>query len=109
MINELPDKRLSAALSQRHQCSDDGVSIPCLLLTYKQAAALLQVSERTVFALVKKGQLKAVRFGPLKQRRVRRHGQVVEIEHGGTVRIDRRDLEEFILRAKTGQEPTHVE
>ena len=55
-----------------------------LLLTYKQAGKLLQVSDRTVFTLVKTGQLKAVRFGH-------------------TVRIDRRDLETFIQQAKDGQ------
>jgi excisionase family DNA binding protein len=53
------------------------------LLTYKQAAKLLQVSDRTVFTLVKTGQLKAVRFGH-------------------TVRIDRRDLDDFIQQAKNG-------
>ena len=55
-----------------------------LLLTYKQAAELLQISDRSVYALVKFGKLQAVRFG-------------------GSVRIDRRDLEEFILRAKSGE------
>ena len=55
-----------------------------LLLTYKQAGELLQVSDRTVFTLVKTGQLRGVRFGH-------------------TVRIDRRDLEAFIQQAKDGQ------
>lgn len=55
-----------------------------LLLTYKQAGELLQVCDRTVFTLVKTGQLKVVRFGH-------------------TVRIDRRDLESFIQQAKGGQ------
>lgn len=55
-----------------------------MLLTYRQAAELLQISDRSVFTLVKTGQLRAVRF---------RH----------TVRIDRRDLETFIQQAKEGQ------
>lgn len=71
------------------------------LITYKQAAELLQVSDRTVFTLVKTGRLRAVRFGPVKRRKVRRNGQEIEIEHGGTVRIDRRDLEAFIEQAKS--------
>ena len=54
------------------------------LLTYKQTAELLQVSERTVFTLVKENQLRAVRFGR-------------------TVRIDQDDLHAFIERAKTQQ------
>ena len=54
------------------------------LLKYRQAAEVLQVSDRTIFTLVKTGQLKAVRFR-------------------GTVRIDRRDLEAFIQQAKEGQ------
>jgi excisionase family DNA binding protein len=74
-----------------------------LLLTYKQAGELLQVSDRTVFTLVKTGRLRAVRFGPVKRRRVRRNGREMEVEHAGTVRIDRRDLEDFIQRAKDGQ------
>ena len=53
-----------------------------LLLTYKQAGVLLQVSDRSVWGLVNKGLLKAVRFGR-------------------TVRIDRRDLDEFIQQAKS--------
>ena len=52
------------------------------LLTFKQTAKILQVSERTVFTLVKEDQLRAVRF--------RR-----------TVRIDQDDLNAFIDRAKT--------
>ncbi len=51
------------------------------LLTYKQASEILQVSERTMFTLVKTNQLNAVRFGH-------------------SVRIDRRDLEKFIQDAK---------
>ena len=71
-----------------------------LLLTYKQVAELLQVSDRTVFTLVKTGRLRAVRFGPVKRRKVRRNGREIEVEHGGTVRIDRRDLDAFIQQAK---------
>lgn len=52
------------------------------LLTYAQAAQLLQVSDRTVWQLVKEGRLKAVRFA------------------GRTVRIDRRDLDAFVEQAK---------
>ena len=55
-----------------------------LLLTYLQAGKLLGVSDRTVWALVNEGKLKAVRFA------------------GRTVRIDRRDLETFIEGHKTG-------
>ena len=51
------------------------------LLTYKQAAELLQVTDRTVFTLVKTGKLQAVRF--------RR-----------TVRVDVRDLDAFIQASK---------
>ena len=51
------------------------------LLRYKQAAEVLQVSERTVFTLVKTGKLMATRFGK-------------------SVRIDRHDLDAFIERAK---------
>ena len=52
------------------------------LLNYKQAAEFLQVSERTVYTLVKEGQLRIVRFGR-------------------TVRIDQDDLRAFVDRAKT--------
>lgn len=51
------------------------------LLTYQQAAEVLQISARTVWTLVDDGRLKAVRFGH-------------------TVRIDCRDLEAFIETAK---------
>lgn len=54
---------------------------PPRLLTYKQAAALLQVTDRTVYNLVRRDQLRAVRFGH-------------------TVRIDTRDLEDFIQQSK---------
>lgn len=53
-------------------------------LTYRQASELLQVSDRTVFSLVKSGQLRAVRFNH-------------------TVRIDLLDLEAFIQQAKNGK------
>lgn len=56
------------------------------LLTYLQAAKVLNCSDRSVWALVRGGQLRAVRFG------------------GRTVRIDAHDLEAFIERAKSGQE-----
>lgn len=53
-----------------------------ILLTYGQAAELLGVSDRTVWSLVKKGELPAVRLA------------------GRTVRIDRRDLDQFIADRK---------
>lgn len=56
-----------------------------MLLTYQQTGDLLGVSDRTVWAMVARGELPAVRFA------------------GRTVRIDRRDLDAFIERAK-GQE-----
>ena len=56
------------------------------LLTYQQAAKALQVSDRTVWAFVDRGELPAVRIGR-------------------SVRIDRRDLDEFIELAK-GHEPS---
>jgi len=52
-----------------------------LLLTYKQAGELLQVTDRTVYQIVRECRLPAVRFGR-------------------TVRIDRRDLEQFIQQSK---------
>ena len=55
------------------------------LLTYKLAADWLGCSERSVFTLVKTGQLPAVRFG-------------------GLVRIDPTDLDAFIERAKVRQQ-----
>jgi len=51
------------------------------LLTYRQAAAILGVVDRTIYNLVRRGELPAVRFG-------------------GNVRIDPRDLEAFIEKAK---------
>ena len=51
------------------------------LLTYKQAADVLGVTERTIFTLAKTGELRAVRFGR-------------------SVRFDPSDLCEFIDKAK---------
>lgn len=56
------------------------------LLTYKQAGALLGVTERTVWTLVDDGELPAIRFGR-------------------SVRIDPADLRKFINRNKTGGMP----
>jgi excisionase family DNA binding protein len=53
------------------------------LLTYKQAARVLGVTERTVWTLVHRGALQAVRFGR-------------------SVRIDPADLRAFIERSKQG-------
>lgn len=53
------------------------------LLTYRQAAETLAVTERTVWSLVSKGNLQAVRFGR-------------------SVRIDPDDLRSFIERCKHG-------
>ena len=53
------------------------------LLTYQQAAEVLQVTDRTVYELVRTGRLKVARFG-------------------GSVRIDPRDLDAFIQQAKSG-------
>ena len=53
------------------------------LLTYREAADWLGVSPRTVWGLVDKGELPAVRV----------------TDH--TVRLDQRDLEDFVARAKT--------
>jgi len=54
------------------------------LLTYRQAAEVLGVSERTIWTLVDQGTLPAVRFGR-------------------SVRIDPADLRAFIDRAKAGE------
>lgn len=53
-------------------------------MTYRQAAEVLGVSERSVWTLVDQGALPAVRFG-------------------GSVRIDPADLRAFIERAKGGE------
>lgn len=55
--------------------------VAALLLTYEQAAELLQLGARTVRRLVERGELPAVR-------------------HGRAVRIDRRDLFSWIDAAK---------
>lgn len=54
------------------------------LLTYRAAAKVLGVTERTVWTLVDRGELPAVRFGR-------------------SVRIDPADLRIFIERAKRGE------
>lgn len=51
------------------------------LLTYRQAAEILGVVDRTIYNLVRRGALPAVRFG-------------------GNVRIDPADLQAFIAKAK---------
>lgn len=51
------------------------------LLTYREVAKTLRVSERTIWTLVKRGELPAVRFGH-------------------SVRIDPADLRAFIEQAK---------
>lgn len=56
------------------------------LLTYRQAAKVLGVTERTVWSLVNVGTLPAVRFGR-------------------SLRIDPVDLRAFIERAKRGGTP----
>ena len=56
-----------------------------LLLTKKQTARELAISERTLHTLIRQGRLPVVRFG-------------------GNVRIDRVDLLAFIHRQKHGNE-----
>jgi excisionase family DNA binding protein len=51
------------------------------LLTYAEVAEVLRVTPRTVYSLVRKGLLRAVRFGQ-------------------SVRVDVEDLRDFIQRAK---------
>jgi excisionase family DNA binding protein len=53
------------------------------LLTYRQAAEVLRITERSLWSLVDRGALPAVRFGR-------------------TVRIDPADLRKFIERSKQG-------
>ncbi len=62
---------------------------PDALLTYQEAANLLGVSDRTIWALVRRKQLTSVRFGRI-------------------VRIDPEDLKTFIRKAKDGQGVSHV-
>ena len=72
-----------------------------LLLTYRQVASLLQVSERTVSALVKSGRLRAVRLSQVTTRTVVRRGKPVEVSSGGTVRFHREDVQALIEAAKS--------
>ena len=61
---------------------DNGNTLPVeRLLTYRQAAKILQVSDRSVWTLVKSGELKSARIGRC-------------------VRIDPRDLDEFVHDSK---------
>ena len=60
------------------------------LLTYRGAAKLLGVTDRTVWQLVKDGQIPAVRFNR-------------------SVRIDPADLRAFIERAKQAREAEHAD
>ncbi|WP_013629625.1 helix-turn-helix domain-containing protein [Rubinisphaera brasiliensis] len=53
------------------------------MLTYKDAASYLALSERTVWRLVKSGELKAAKVG-------------------GAVRIDPADLRDYVERSKQG-------
>ena len=59
------------------------------LLTYRDAAKLLGVTDRTVWQLVKDGHLPAVRFGR-------------------SVRIDPADLRAFVERAKQSRGSDHA-
>jgi excisionase family DNA binding protein len=54
-----------------------------LLFTSKQAAALLQISERNLWSLAQRGDIRSVRFGR-------------------SVRFDARDLDQFIQSHKDG-------
>ena len=55
------------------------------LLTYPEAAELLRIDVRTVYAMVRRGDLPAVKLGT---------------RRGSPVRIDRRDLADFIDTAR---------
>ena len=59
------------------------------LLSYQEAAEILGVSDRTIWTLVRRKQLAAVRFGRM-------------------VRIDPEDLKTFIRKGKDGQGVSHV-
>ena len=61
-----------------------------LLLSGRDAARLLAVSERTLFTLTREGRVNAVRIG------------------ARCVRYDRRDLEKFIQKCKGGRYDTKV-
>lgn len=63
--------------------SNQSTAVVDPLLTYRQAAKVLGVTERTVWTLVHDGELPVVRFGR-------------------SVRIDPADLREFIERGKRG-------
>lgn len=56
------------------------------LLSYREVAEVLGVSDRTVFTLIKRGELKAAKIG-------------------NSVRIDPADLRDFIERSKTPSTP----
>ena len=49
---------------------NDAIETKARLLTYRQVAAYLQVSERSVYQLVKDGKLRVVRFGSPSIRRI---------------------------------------
>lgn len=68
------------------QNQDHSVALKSLeqLLTYRQTANVLGVTDRTVRTLVKTGALPAVRFG-------------------GSIRVDPRDLRQFVDDAKRGR------
>jgi len=68
--------------------STHGSAVPSIerLLSYEQAGTLLGVTGRTVWAMVHRGDLLAVRFGH-------------------SVRIDPADLRSFIDRSKCGRVP----
>ncbi len=70
--------------------SDSAVPSIERLLSYEQAAKLLGVTGRTVWTLVDRGDLPAVRFGH-------------------SVRIDPADLRAFIERSKRGPVPSTEE
>ena len=55
------------------------------LLTLKEAAEILKLSERTIRRYIEEGEIKAIKLR-------------------GAVRIEERDLEEFINRRKEGGE-----
>ena len=68
--------------------SSDGSAVPSIerLLSYEQAGTLLGVTGRTVWAMVHRGDLLAVRFGH-------------------SVRIDPADRRTFIDRSRCGRVP----
>ena len=61
------------------------LNIQPMLLTARQAAKALCMSERTLYSLTKAGDIPAVRFG------------------GRNVRYDPRDLDDWIQRAKNSR------